>query len=182
MKKSISVFMLSMAVVTVLLFTNCELKNETKKSQKSVAIVENKKNLDARKKWEASPDGIKYKEWETSEEGKKIHASHNKIKKSIKDFTEMEAVVTSVTFQRENANSNGPKWLIVQIDGEEYMMQFGSKEFEKLNSLNVNDKITVKSRSAGFSNNHPYLIISSDYIAKNNKVLYKRDLSKNKGC
>lgn len=182
MKNSITVRIASMAIITVLLFTNCELKNETKKPQKSVAIVENKKKLDARKKWEASPDGIKYKEWETSEEGKKIHASYDKIKKSIKDFTEMEAVVTSVTFQRENASSNGPKWLIVQIDGEEYMMQFGSKEFEKLNSLNVNDKITVKSRSAGFSNNHPYLIISSDYIAKNNTVLYKRDLSKNKGC
>jgi hypothetical protein len=94
----------------------------------------------------------------------------------------MEAVVTSVTFQRENANSTGPKWLIVKINDEEYMMQFMPKEFEQLKSLKVNDHIIVRSRSAGYSPNHPYLILSSDYIALNNKILFKRDLSKNKAC
>ncbi len=62
------------------------------------------------------------------------------------------------------------------------MMQFIPNDFEKLNSLKVNDKIIIKSRSAGFSNNHPYLILSSNYIEHNNKVLFERDLSKNDGC
>ena len=94
----------------------------------------------------------------------------------------MQAVVTSVTFQRENAKSSGPKWIIVKIDGDEYMMQFVPKDFEKLKSLKVNDNIIIRSRSAGYSPNHPYLILSGDYIAHDNKILFKRDFSKNKGC
>ncbi|MDR6846296.1 hypothetical protein [Flavobacterium granuli] len=192
MKKIIYVLILPLVVVSGLVFSfapfaygsgaNREIKNETKPSPKPLSIADKKANLDERKKWEASPDGIKYKEWEVSPEGKKIHASHDKIKEYIKSFTNMEAVVTSVTFQRTNAKSSGPKWLIVRINGEEYMMQFIPKDFQQLNSLKVNDKIIVRSRGAGYSHNHPYLIISGDYIARNNKILFKRDFSKNKGC
>ena len=94
----------------------------------------------------------------------------------------MQAVVTSTTFKRENAKPSGPKWLIVKIDDEEYMMQFLPKDFEPLKTLKVGDKIIVKSRSASYSPNHPYLILSSDYIAQNNKVIFKRDFNENKGC
>lgn len=192
MKKRIYVLILSLAVVSVLVFSfapfafgsgaNREIKNETKSSAKPLSIADKKANQDERKKWEASPDGIMYKEWEISPEGKKVHASYDKIKKYIKTFTNMEAVVTSITFQRANGKSSGPKWLIVRINEEEYMMQFIPKDFEQLNSLKVNDKIIVRSRSAGYSPNHPYLIISSDYIAQNNTILFKRDFSKNNGC
>jgi hypothetical protein len=182
MKKTIYFLILPLAVVSSLVLANCEIKNETKPSPKPLSISDKKANLDEKKKWETSPDGIKQKEWEVSPEGKKVNASYYKIKNSIKAFSDMEAVVTSVTFQRENAKSSGPKWLIVRINGEEYMMQFIPKEFEQLNSLKVDDKIIVKSRSAGLSHNHPYLIISGDYIEHNNKVLFKRDFSKNKGC
>lgn len=179
--KNIPVMLLLLTVVSVLVFTNCEVKKETKPSSKQLSITDAKANQDKRKKWEASPDGIKYKEWEASPAGKKVHASHDKIKKYIKDFSDMEAVVTSVTFQRANVKS-GPKWLIVKINDEDYMMQFNLKDFEQLKSLKVNDKIIIRSRSVGYSNNHPYLIISGDYIAQNNKILFKRDFSKNKGC
>ncbi|MES2862644.1 MAG: hypothetical protein V4666_00860 [Bacteroidota bacterium] len=181
MKKNIYLLILPLAVVSVLVFTNCEIKNETKPSPKSLSIAETKARLKAKKNWEASPDGIKYKEWEVSPEGKKVHASHDKIKKYLKAFSNMEAVVTSVTFQRDG-KSSGIKWLIVRINDEEYMMQFIPKDFEQLKSLKVNDKIIVRSRSAGYSSNHPYLIISGDYIAQNNKILFKRDFSKDKGC
>lgn len=182
MKKTIYVLILLLAVVSGLVFSNREIKNETKPSPKLLSIADRKSALEERKKWEASPDGIKYKEWEVSPEGKKVHVSYDKIKKSIKTFTNMEAVVTSLTFQRANGKSSGPKWLIVSINGEEYMMQFIPKDFQQLDSLKVNDKIIVRSRSAGYSPNHPYLIISGDYIARNNKVLFKRDFSKNNGC
>jgi len=182
-KKNFYALILLLVVVSGLLFANCEFKNKTKPSQKTMSIAERKTRMDKeRKKWEASPDGIKYKEWEVSPEGKKIHASHDKIKKYISNFTDMNAVVTSVTFRRENANPPAPKWLIVKIDGEEYMMQFMSKDFEPLKKLKVNDSIVIKSRSAGYSPNHPYLILSCDYLAQNNKILFKRDFSKNKGC
>lgn len=192
MKKNIYVLILPLVVVSVLVFSfgkfanasaaNRETKNETKPSPKPLSIVDSKARMaDGRKKWEASPDGIKYKEWEVSPEGKKVHASYDKIRKNIKTFTNMEAVVTSVTFKRDG-KSSAIKWLIVSINGEEYMMQFIPKDFEQLKSLKVNDKIIVRSRSAGFSPNHPYLIISGDYIEHNNKILFKRDLSKNNRC
>lgn len=179
MKKKIHLLILPLVVVSGLVFANCEFKKETK----SLSVADEKtRMMDERKKWEASPDGIKYKEWENSAEGKKVRASHDKIKKYISTFADMQAVVTSVTFQRENAKSSGPKWLIVRIDGDEYMMQFVPKDFEKLKSLKVNDDIIIRSRSAGYSPNHPYLILSGDYIAHDNKILFKRDFSKNKGC
>jgi hypothetical protein len=186
MKKIITILSISVVIISSQLFINCEEKKETviasKPVQKPLTEAQKKANREARAKWEASPDGIQYKKWQNSPEGKKIKASHDNIRKQLQDFTTMEAVVTSVTFEREGAKGKGPKWLLVQIEGETYMMQFVSKEFEPLKSLQVNDKISLKSRSAGYSNNHPYLIIRGDYIAKDNKVLFKRDLSKNNRC
>lgn len=183
MKKIIYVLFASLVVVSAVIFANYKIKNETNPSKKELTIAERKiKMLKERKKWEASPDGVKFKEWETSSEGKKIQASYDKIKSNITAFKNMEALVTSVSFKRENANSSGPKWLLVAMDNETYMLQFIEKDFEKLKDLKVNDKIIIKSRSASCSPNHPYLILSSDYISKDNKILFQRDLSKNKGC
>jgi hypothetical protein len=186
MKKIITVFIITVVLISSQLFTNCEEKKETtdvsKTALKPLTEAQQKANQEARAKWEASPDGIQYKKWQNSPEGKKIKASHDNIRKQLQEFTTMEAVVTSVTFEREGTKGKGSKWLLVQIEGETYMMQFVSKEFEQLKSLQVNDKISLKSRSAGYSNNHPYLIIRGDYIAKDNKVLFKRDLSKNNRC
>ena len=186
MKKTIYVLILSLVVISGLVFSfstfanglgaNREIKNETKISSKPLS------NLEKRKKWEASPDGIKFNEWKDSPEGKKVQASYEKIKNEINAFAEMEAIVTSVTFQFPTTNPSSPKWLVVKINGENYMMQFIPNDFEKLNSLKVNDKIIIKSRSAGFSHNHPYLILSSDYIEHNDKVLFERNLNKNDNC
>lgn len=185
MRKIIALLIITIVVVSGLVLTNCEVKevkNEAKPSPNPLTEAQQKANLEERKKWEASPDGIQYKKWEASTEGKKVRASHDKIRKYIKDFSNMEAVVTSVTFQRENASDSSPKWLIVKIEDEKYMMQFIPKDFEKLKSLKVNDKIIVKSRNVGYSHNHPYLIISSDYIEQNNKVLFKSVKSKKDRC
>ncbi len=181
MKKILFTLFLVAVVVSSVVVANNDTKKETSKKaiQKPLTAEEMKA---ARKKWEATPDGIAYKKWENAPEGKKVNASYEKVKKHFKDFRDMEAVVTSVTFQRENAQSGGPKWLILEIEGETYMMQFIPKEFEPLKSLKVNDKILVRSRSAGFSHNHPYLILSGDYIAKDNKVLFKRVFNKNNHC
>ena len=182
-KKNVTYAMIFvLVVVSGLVFANRNIKTETGRSSKPLSIANKKAALDLRKQWEGTPDGIRYKVWEASPEGKKVHASHDKIRKDISAFTNMEAVITSVTFHRENAKSGGPKWLIVKIDGEEYMMQFIPEDFQQLKSLKVNDKIILRSRSAGYSPNHPYLIISGDYIERNNKVLFKRDFSKNNRC
>ena len=186
MKKTFYVLILSLVVISGFAFSfstfanglhvNREIKNDTKISSKPLS------NLEKRKKWEASPDGIKFNEWKDSPEGKKVQASYEKIKNEINAFAEMEAIVTSVTFQFPTTNPSSPKWLVVKINGEDYMMQFIPNDFEKLKNLNVNDKIIIKSRSAGFSHNHPYLILSSDYIEHNDKVLFERNLNKNDNC
>ena len=186
MKKTIYVLIFSLVVISGFVFSfstfanssdaNSEIENDTKISSKPLS------NLEKRKKWEASPDGIKFNDWKNSPEGKKVQASYDKIKNEINAFTEMEAIVTSVTFQFPTTNPSSPKWLVVKINGEDYMMQFIPNDFEKLKNLNVNDKIIIKSRSAGFSHNHPYLILSSDYIEHNNKVLFERNLNKNDNC
>ena len=192
MKKTIYVLILSLVVISGLVFSfstfannskaKTEIKKEKKLVKKTLSSAEKKSMLDQRKKWEASPDGIKFNDWKKSPEGKKVQASYEKIKNEINAFAEMEAIVTSVTFQFPTTNPSSPKWLVVKINGEDYMMQFIPNDFEKFKNLKVNDKIIVRSRSAGFSNNHPYLIISSDYIEHNSKVLFKRDLSKNNRC
>ena len=171
---------LPLVVVSGLVLANREIKTDINASRKPLSAAEMKASVDERKKWEASPDGLHYKKWEDSPEGKKVHASHDNIKKYIKAFTNMEAVVTSVTFKR-SGKSSSIKWLIVRIDGQEYMMQFSPKEFQQLSSLKVDDKIIVRSRSAGYSPNHPFLIISGDHIQRNGEILFKRDFSKN-GC
>ena len=192
MKKTIYVLILSLVVISGLVFSfstfannskaKTEIKKEKKLVKKTLSSAEKKSMLDQRKKWEASPDGIKFNDWKKSPEGKKVQASYEKIKNEIKAFAEMEAIVTSVTFQFPTTNPSSPKWLVVKINGEDYMMQFIPNDFEKFKNLKVNDKIIVRSRSAGFSNNHPYLIISSDYIEHNSKVLFKREFNKNDGC
>jgi hypothetical protein len=182
MKKINCLLLLPLVVVIALALVSCETKKETKPTSKTLTIAKKKANEAEKKKWEASPDGIKFNAWKSSPEGKKVQASYDKIKKYLSSFSPMEAVVTSVTFQRENTGKTAPKWLVVKIDGEDYMMQFTPKEFVSLKSLKVNDKIIIKSRNAGLSNNHPYLIIAADSIEHNAKVLYKRDLSKNDGC
>jgi len=181
LKNTIHAIILTLGLAGGMLFASCETKKETtlKSIPKPLSAAESK---EVRKRWEASPDGIRYKEWELSPAGKKVHGSYDKIKKSIKDFSSMEAVVTSLTFKHENADASGLKWLIVRIDGEEYMMQFSPGDFLQLQSLKVKEQIIVKSRSAGLSPNHPYLIISGDYIERNKQVLFKREPGKNKSC
>jgi hypothetical protein len=134
LKKILFTLLLVAVVVSSVVVANNDSKMEpTKKALQKPLKAEEMKA--ARKKWEASPDGIAYKKWENSPEGKKIDASYEKLKKHFKTFSDMEAVVKSVTFQRENAPSDSPKWLIVEIEDETYMMQFIPKEFESLKSL-----------------------------------------------
>ena len=182
MKKTAFKAIAALLFLYSLALTSCETKNELNASQKSLSNTERKAALDVRKKWEASPDGKKYKAWLVSAEGKKVNASYEKIKKSIKAFSDMEAVVLSLNFQRANGNSPGTKWIIVKISGYDYMMQFTPKEFQQLNGLKVNDTIIVKSRNAGLSPNHPFLILSGDYMEKNGKILFERHFSKQKPC
>ena len=96
MKKIIYALILPLVVVSGLVLANREIKNEASKksTSKPLSAAERKAAL---KKWEATPDGINFKKWEASPAGKKVYAAEAKIRKHISAFTNMEAVVTSLS-------------------------------------------------------------------------------------
>ena len=182
MKKIIYALILSLVVVSGLVFANRETKNEaSKKSPPRVLSAAEKKA--AREKWEASPDGIMYKKWEASPAGKKVYAGEAKIRKSIREFTNMEGVVTSLSLPPGSRLGFG---VMVRINDDDYILSFGaeksgSNEFQQLHNLKVNDKIIIKSHSVSHAPKYSYPIVSGDYVERDSTIMYKRVLRKG-GC
>lgn len=180
MKKIIFTLFLTLVVVGGLVFANREIKKEpTKKTPpKPLTAAEIKA---ARKQWEASPDGVMYKKWEASVAGKKVYASEAKIRKQISTFTNMEAVVTSLSLPPDSRVGFG---VMANINGEDFILSFGplkSNEFQQLNSLKVNDKIIIKSHFVSHAPKYTYPIVSGDYVERDSKIIYNRPPRKG-GC
>jgi hypothetical protein len=163
-----NVLILPLLLISVFVIANSENKKVTPKSE-------------ALKKWEATPEGIFFKKWEASPAGKKVIESTSKIRKSINNFTNMEAVITSLSLPTGARLGFG---MMVNIDGEDYILSFGpdiNKEFGQLRNLKVNDKIIIKSHSVSKAPKYAYPIIAGDYIAKNSKLIYQRKPNRG-GC
>lgn len=147
-------------------------------AKKSFSAAEKQAEL---KKWEATPDGIFYKKWEESPAGKKVYASEAKIRESIRDSTNMEGFVTSLSLPSGARLGFG---VIVRINGDDYILAFGieeSNEFEQLRSLKVNDKIMIKSRGVSHAPKYAYPIVAGDYVERDSKIIYKR-IPRKGGC
>jgi hypothetical protein len=188
MKKIIYTLILTLVVVSGLVFANREIKNENLKKSiaKPLSAAANKAEL---KKWEASPDGIHFKKWEASPAGKKVHAGAAKIRKSVKDYTNMEGVITSLSLPSGSRLGFG---LMVKIKGEDYILAFGpenssknilnyNNEFLKLHNLKVNDKIIIRSHYLSKAPKYSYPIIAGDYVERDGKIIYRRIPNKG-GC
>jgi hypothetical protein len=179
MKKVIYALFLPLVVVSGLVFANREIKNETSKKStpKPLSAAEREAEL---KKWEASPDGIKYKKWQASPEGKKVLAGAAKIRKHISAFTNMEAVVTSLSLPPGSRLGFG---VMARIDGVDYIVKFEPEksQLEQLHSLKVNDKIIIKSHNVSFAPRYSYPIVSGDYVERDSIIIYKRTPRKD-GC
>ena len=180
MKKVTYALILLLVVVSGLVFANREIKNETSKktTPKPLSAAEMKAEL---KKWEATPDGIKYKKWEASPAGKKVYAGEAKIRKNIKDSTNMEAVVTSLSLPPGSRLGFG---VMVKINDDDYILSFGletSNEFQQLHSLKVNDKLIIRSHFVSHAPKYSYPIVSGDYVERDSKIIYKRAPRKG-GC
>src|SRR6476661_9087073 len=169
MKKVIYALILPLVVVSGLVFANSEIKNETSKKStpKPLSAAEMKAEL---KKWEATPDGIKYKKWEASPEGKKVLAGAAKIREHISAYTNMEAVVTSLSLPPGSRLGFG---VMVRINGDDYILGYGpekSNELQQLHSLKVDDKIIIRSRTVSRAPKYSYPIIWLDYVERDGKV------------
>jgi hypothetical protein len=180
MKKVIYALILLLVVVSGLVFANSKIKNETpkKSTPKPLSAAEKEAEL---KKWEATPEGIKFKKWEASPAGKKVYAAEAKIRKHISAFTNMEAVVTSLSLPPGSRLGFG---VMVSINGDDYILNFGPvkpDEFQQLHSLKVNDKIIIRSHNVSHAPKYSYPIISGDYVERDGKIIYKR-VPRKGGC
>ena len=179
MQKLLSAFVLPLFLVTVYAFSNSEIAKEAPKKSTISSSIEEKKA--ALKKWEATPEGMIFKKWEASPAGKKVYAAEAKIKKSIREYTNMEGVITSLSLPPGSRLGFG---VMVKMKGEDYILSFGpalKNEFEQLHQLKVNDKIMIKSRGVSHAPKYAYPIIGGDYIEKNGKLSFKRTPAKG-GC
>lgn len=166
MRKSNHLLLFSMLMLSNLAFAN----NESKLDNKA-----------ALKKWEATPEGIFFKKWESSAAGKKVYASEARIRKSIKEFSNMEAIVTSLKLPAGSRLGYG---VMVRIKDEDFILSFGpdlKNEFEQIRGLKVNDKIVIKSHSVSHAPKYAYPIVAGDYVERDGKLLYKRIPGKG-GC
>lgn len=188
MKKVMYGLILPLVVVSGLVFANSEIKNETSKkpSRKPLFNAERKAEL---KKWEATPDGIKFKKWKASTAGIKVLNGAAKIRNHIRDYSDMEAIVTSLSLPPGSRLGFG---VMVKINDDDYILSFGSEksdndfwnfnsEFQQLHNLKVNDKIIIRSHNVSYAPKYSYPIVSGDYIERDSKIIYKRAPRKG-GC
>jgi hypothetical protein len=178
MKKLIYALILPLVVVSGLLFANSGIKKET--SKKSTLKPPSGEMKTEREKWEATPDGIKFKQWEASPAGKKVYAAEDKIRKHLRAFTNMEAVVTSLSLPPGSRLGFG---VMASIDGVDYIVIFDPEksQLEQLQSLKVNDKIMIRSHNVSHAPKYAYPIVSCDYVERDNKMIFKR-VPRKGGC
>ena len=181
MRNVIYALILLLVVVTGgLVYANREIKNETSKKSipKPLSAAEREAE---REKWLATPDGIMFKKWEASPAGKKVYAAEAKIMKSIRDSTDMEAVVTSLSLPPGSRLGFG---VMVKIKDDDYILSFGpenSNEFQQLHSLKVSDTIIIRSHFVSHAPKYLYPIVSGDYVERDSKIIYKR-VPRKDGC
>ncbi len=173
MKKISYALILALIVVSGLVYATDEIKNEPTKKTIAKPLSSAEKNA-AKIKWEASADGILFKKWEASPAGKKVHAGVVKISKSVKTYSKMEGIVTSLALPPGSKLGFG---VMVKINGTDYILAFGpekSAEFKQLHRLKVNDKISIRSHNVSKAPKYSYPIVAGDYVEREGKLLYKR--------
>ncbi len=180
MKKVVYALILVLVAASGLVFANRENKNETPK-QPTPKPLSTAESLAELKKWETTPDGILYKQWEASAAGKKVYAAEAKIRNHINDSSNMEAVVTSLSLPPGSRLGFG---VMVKINNDDYILGYGpekSNEFQQLHSLKVNDKIIIRSHAVSHAPKYVYPIVWINYIERDGKIIYKRPPHKG-GC
>jgi hypothetical protein len=179
MKKVIYALILPLVVVSGLVFANSEIKNDTstRLTPKPLSAAEKESG---RKKWEATPDGVKFKKWEASPAGQKVLAGIDNIREHISAFSNMEAVITSLSLPPGSRLGFG---VIARVNGVDYIVKFEPEksQLEQLHSLKVNDKIIIRSHNVSYAPKYSYPIVSGEYVERDGKVIFKR-VPRKGGC
>ena len=180
MKKVIYTLIVLLVVAGGLVYANREHKKECS-PKTDTGKVPVKDVRTEREKWEATPAGIAFKEWEASPAGKKVLDGAAKIKGPTSDYSDMKAVITSLSLPQGSRLGFG---VMVRINDDDYILSFGpeeSNEFQQLRSLKVNDKVVIKSRYVSYAPKYAYPIISGDFVERNGKTLFKK-VPRKDGC
>lgn len=184
MKKIIFLMLSALILVSGILLINRGTSNTniTKPIQGPLSVAESK---DIMKKWEATPAGIFYNEWKASPAGKKVFGSESKIRMSLKEFKNMEGIVTSLSLPPGSRLGFG---IMVKIQGDNFILTIdadnnseNSKDLEQLQSLKVNDKLIIRSHNVSHAPKYAFPIVSGDYIEKDGKMIFQRIPNKG-GC
>lgn len=183
MKKVIYALILPLVVVSGLVFANRESKPEVaekpipKTIPKPISAAEKEA---AMKEWYTTPGGIAYKNWEASPEGKKVFAGIANISKQIRDSSNMEAIVTSLSLPPGSRLGFG---VMVMINDVDYIVKFDPEQSQLalLQSLKVNDKIIIRSQNVSHAPKYAYPIVTGDYVERDGKIIFKR-LPRKGGC
>ena len=109
-----------------------------------------------------------------------MYAGEAKIRSSLREYTNMEAVVTSLSLPPGSRLGFG---VMARINGDDYIVRFEPEksQLEQLHSLKVNDKIIIRSHSVSHAPKYSYPIVSGDYVERDSKIIYKRAPRKG-GC
>ncbi len=172
MKKVIYALLLPLVVAGGLVFANHEIKNgSSEQATMKPAAVAKKESISAR--WEDTPDGIRYTKWTLSPEGKKVLDGAAKIKNHVSASANMEAVVTSLSLPSGSRLGFG---VMVRIDGVDYILKFDPEQSQlaPLRSLEVDDKIIVRSHVISHAPKYAYPIITGEYVERDGKIFFKR--------
>ncbi|HEY4062702.1 MAG TPA: hypothetical protein VGM30_12420 [Puia sp.] len=179
MKKAIYAMILPLVVVSGIVFANREIKNDSsaRPTPKPLSAAEREAE---REKWEATPEGVKFKKWEASPAGKKVYAGAYKIRDHISYFTNMEAIITSLSLPPGSRLGFG---VMASINGVDYIVTFEPEksQLEQLQSLKVNDKIIIRSHTVTCAPKYSYPIVWGEYAERDGKVIFKH-LPRKGGC
>ncbi|UYQ94997.1 hypothetical protein MKQ68_07805 [Chitinophaga horti] len=168
MKKVIYPLILALLVVSGLVFANRETEKEAPKKAAAQPLTEAELRA-ARQQWEATPGGIAYKNWKASPEGKKVLAASAKIQRCNKGYSDLEAVITSLSLPAGSRLGFG---VMASIDGEDYILRFDDDP-QQLRSLKVNDVIMIKPHSVSHAPKYAYPIVAGEQVERDGKILYK---------
>jgi len=180
MKKVVYTLIVLLVVASGLVLANREFKNKSAEITTPKALTAAEMNAELRK-WEAGPEGKKFKAWEASPAGKKVLAGAAKINKQVSDSSDMEAVVTSLSLAPGSRLGFG---MMISINGDDYILNFGAlsgNEYQQLSSLKVNDKLIIRSHSVSYAPKYAYPIVMGDYVERDSKIIYKR-VPRKDGC